>query len=256
MPAHIAASRGHSASCGLILCLSLLCAQQAAAAHANVAVATNFRTAAQALADAFTANAAHTVTLSAGSTGKLYTQIVHGAPYDLFLAADAARPELLVESGLGVVESRRTYTVGQLVLIGAGPVDADTLTDGDFRALAIANPKLAPYGLAAMQTLQHLGIDQTVSDKLVRGENVGQAYALVATGNADLGLVARSLVRAADAANAWPVPATFHEPIHQDMVLLQKGADNAAAVAFMQFVLSDTGQAMVRNLNDGAISSD
>ena len=237
-------------------CASMFCICSAAAAQTNIAVATNFRLAAAALAQTYMDQTQHQVTLISGSTGKLYTQILHGAPFDLFLAADQARPLLLIESGLAVTRSRKTYAHGRLILLGTSAVTLEHLAQSQFRHLAIANPKLAPYGVAAMQTLDYLGLTDTVQAKLVLGDNVGQAYAMVATGNAELGLVANSTVQDADRANSWGIPASHHRPILQDMVLLAAGADNVAAKGFAEFVVSPGGQNIVQQFGYGIEADD
>jgi len=221
------------------------------AAKALVAVATNFKPAALELVSAFHARTSHEIHLVAGSTGMLYAQLAQGAPYDVYFAADRARPARLVGEGLAVAATLQTYAVGQLVLFAAdpeadAPVDEATLLAGNFSRLALANPKLAPYGTAALQTLRSLGIEDEMTDKFVYGENVGQAYALVATGNAELGFVARSTLREPDIDNAWPVPAAHHEPVRQDVVLLNKARDSQAARAFLAFALGEDGAEIIR----------
>ncbi|MEO1192653.1 MAG: molybdate ABC transporter substrate-binding protein [Pseudomonadota bacterium] len=211
-------------------------------------MAANFQPAMAALQAAFEAKSGHQLTVSVGSTGKLFAQIANGAPYDVLLAADEARPARLEAEGLAVDGSRFTYATGQLVLWSPKP---DVIPDGDglgvlqaanFRRLAIANPLLAPYGLAAEQTLQSLGLAEALSGRLVIGQNIGQAYALVATGNAEFGLIAHSLLPPAREDSHWPVPPDLHAPIRQDAVLLQRGADNAAALAFLAFLKSPEAQ--------------
>ena len=202
-------------------------------AQALVAVATNFRSVAEQLALLAEQQGGHKIVLVSGSTGKLYTQITNGAPFDVFMAADQTRPDKLVAAGLAVAESQRTYALGRLVLLGQYPVTEATLAAGDYRSLAIANPRLAPYGLAAMQTLHYMGLADAAADKIVRGENIGQAYALVATGNAELGLVAYSLAKYRNEQHFWRVPDSYHAPIRQDLVLLKRGQDNLHAAGFL-----------------------
>ena len=182
--------------------------------------------------------------MTTGSTGKLYAQIVSGAPFDAMLAADQARPARLVDEGHAVAGSRFTYATGRLVLWSAeagraGPDAAGTLRRGDFDFLAIANPDLAPYGLAARQALTAMGLFDAVQPRLVMGQNIGQTFSMVATGNAELGLVAESQVlstRSPAAGTRWAVPAHLHEPIRQDAVLLD--GNNAAARAFLSYLES------------------
>lgn len=236
----------HRAPQRCALALAVLVPSAATADTALVAVATNFAEAAGRLAGSFETRSGHRLQLSAGSTGKLYAQIIGGAPYDVFLAADRRHPELLVEAGRAVGASRFTYAVGRLTLwsrdagrVGDGP---RALLEGDFRRLAIANPALAPYGAAARETLLALGVLQSLESRLVLGENVAQAYAMVATGNAELGLVALSSVlgpRTARGGSRWDVPETLHGPIRQDAVLLARASGNDAARAFLQFLRHD-----------------
>lgn len=230
----------------LLACCVLAASAGSVQAEALVAVATNFRTVAEQLAELTERRTGHQIVLVSGSTGKLYTQILNGAPFDVFMAADQARPALLVESGVAVEDSQTTYAEGRLVLFGQTRVTKETLSEGNFRSLAIANPLLAPYGQAAMETLGQLGLAQTVAPKIVRGENIGQAYALVATGNADLGLVALSLTKHADPEQVWPVPESFHQPIRQDLVLLNRGRNNADAAAFLAFLETDEARSVIR----------
>jgi len=236
-----------------ILAGVLVWAAPAQAERVRVAVASNFAIAAERLVTEFAASSEHEVQLIAGSTGKLYAQIVRGAPFDVFLAADAARPARLVEDGLAIAESRRTYALGRLVLWSADPderasLGPEVLRMGAFRRLAIANPDLAPYGVASGEALASLGIARDVAPRLVYGENIGQAYALVASGNADLGFVARSqVVQRGDAREAgWAVPASHHTPIRQELVLLSRAAGNTGAQAFVTWLASDAARATIR----------
>ncbi len=213
------------------------------AGEVTVAVAANAAEAVEALAAEFEQESGHRVTVTVGSTGKLYAQILHGAPFDLFLAADQERPRLLVEQGLAASNSRTTYAVGRLVLWspepGAFTDPASVLREGAFRHLAIANPDLAPYGAAARETLRELGLWEGFRSKIVVGENVGQAFAMAASGNAELGFVALSSVlstRNRQPGSRWEVPAGFHTPIRQDAVLLKRAEDNPAARDFLGFM--------------------
>ena len=205
-------------------------------AKAIIAVATNFKAPAQTLIKDFQHKTPHKIVLVSGSTGKLYAQILNGAPYDLFLAADQARPTLLETQGYAVKGSRTTYATGQLVLLGHAATNKNTLFDGHFQKLALANPKLAPYGQAALQTLQNLGLAAKLGSRLVYGQNVGQAYALVATGNAALGFVAASQLSHSDKNSSWVVPGELYNPIHQDFVLLERARDNLAALTFADYL--------------------
>lgn len=223
----------------LLSVLLLALAVQARAETARVAVATNFRPVVEALAEGFAAATGHRIEVSAAATGKLAAQIAAGAPFDVFLAADAATPERLVAEGVADGDSRLTYAVGQLVLWSADP--ALDLSDPvaalrAARHVAIANPKIAPYGKAAMQTIAFLNIPD-ISARLVTGENIGQTYALVASRAAELGFVAGSAVIDGGGAG-WIVPADHHDPIRQEAVLLTHGVGNPAARAFLAYLRS------------------
>ncbi|MBR9909741.1 MAG: molybdate ABC transporter substrate-binding protein [Gammaproteobacteria bacterium] len=235
------------------LCLLLLCgSNRVLAAEALVAVAANFLPAARELAAAFEHSSGHKLVLSAGSTGKLYAQIVHGAPFEVLLAADQQRPLLLEQQGLALAGSRFTYARGRLVLFSPDPalVDAQASILRNAAAvgkLAIANPKIAPYGLAAQQTMQALGVYESLRGQLVQGENIAQAWQFVDSGNARLGLVARSQVQGSERGSHWVVPETLHAPIRQDAVLLTRGSSNAAASAFLQYLQGEQARAIIRN---------
>ena len=236
---------------GLALaCVLTLAGTPAQAAQALGAVATNFAEAARALEARFEAESPHRLRLATGSTGKLYAQIRAGAPYDFFLAADADRPHRLETERFAAPDTRFAYARGRLVLwspdperIAAGP---ETLKAADFRALALANPDLAPYGAAARDTLQALGLLGALQARIVLGENIGQAFALVETGNAPLGFVAQAQLRGREGGSRWVVPAHLHAPIRQEAVLLARGAENAAARAFLTFLHSAPAQALIR----------
>lgn len=242
------------------LCAAFIAAASATASpmtaradEALVAVAANFAEVANELEKMFERATGHTLTVTTGSTGKLYAQIRNGAPFDVFLAADQARPHRLEADGDAVSGSRFTYAIGQIVLWSPDPdgVAADglqTLRAGQFDNLAIANPDLAPYGLAAKQTLQHFDLNDAVSDRLVMGQNIGQTFAMVATGNAALGFVAKSYVlsrRNDQPGSRWDVPAEAYDPIRQDAVILKGAADNPAAKAFAEFLRSDEARAII-----------
>lgn len=231
----------------------LVCANALGAETARVAVATNFRDAAQDVAAAFAKVSDYEIALIYGSTGKLYAQIVNGAPFDLFLAADQARPADLGKSGLGVADTQATYAIGRLALVSKrsdlGPDLAEAIWAAQVTTLAIANPRLAPYGLAATQTLEAMR-PRASWPRIVMGENVGQAFALVARGGADAGLIARSsLSQPAGPANVFAtvieVPAAFHAPIRQDVILLENGRTSPAAVAFLAFLTGPEARAII-----------
>lgn len=222
----------------------------------RLAVAANFAPALKPLVEAFESETGHRVSVVYGSTGKLYAQIVNGAPFDLLLAADQARPLRLVEEGRALAETRCTYAVGQLVLwsrdagrIGSNPREA--LEDPGLRHLAIANPDIAPYGAAARELLEGWGLWEALAPKRVQGEDIGQVFQMVATGNAELGLVAASQLKAwpADQAGSqWVVPAGLHAPIAQDLVRLARAAESPAARAFERFMGSRSARADIQAL--------
>ena len=225
----------------------------ARAAEVTVAVASNFSAPMQKLAQAFEQETGHKALLSFGSTGNLYAQIRNGAPYEVLLAADDATPRKLEAEGLGVAGSRFTYAIGTLVLWSKQPglVDekGDVLRSGKFERIAMANPKLAPYGAAAVETLTQMGVLQAVRPKVAQGENISQTYQFVATQNAQLGFVALSQVMVdgrVSQGSAWVVPAHLHSPIRQDAVLLAKGRDAPAAAALMRFLRSERARALIR----------
>ncbi len=242
------------------LALSLLAAL-AASAHADevsVAVAANFTAPMQKIAAEFEKDSGHKAVLSFGATGKFYAQINNGAPFGILLAADDTTPAKLAQEGKGVAASRFTYAIGQLVLWSkqAGYVDdkGAVLKMGDYRHIAIANPKLAPYGLAAMETLKNLGLTDQVTPKIVQGENIGQTYQFAASGNAQLGFVALSQVMEDGKlreGSAWMVPSAMHEPIRQDAIVLSSAKDNAAATALMQYLQGDKARAIIRSYGYG-----
>ena len=234
-----------SGAAGLALTVAALLASLSARAElATVAVAANFLVPMQTIAAAFEDETGHELVLVPGSTGQLYAQILNGAPFDVFLAADAERPALLADDGLAVAGSRFTYARGRLVLWSADPGALDDrgierLADGDFRHLAIASPELAPYGAAARQVLERLELWEAYRPRIAVGQSIGQAFAMAATGNAELGLVALSQALAwDDPASHVTVPPELHAPIEQDAVLLGRGADNAAAIALVEFLQS------------------
>lgn len=215
----------------------------------RVAVATNFTAAQEKLAAKFTEQTGIPVESNYGATGALYRQIANGAPFQLFLAADAQRPAKLEEEGFVAPGSRFTYALGILVLYipngieggdGEGALRKDT-----FQHLAICKPELAPYGLAAQQTLEKLGLWDAVQPKLVQGENVTQAFQYVITGSAEMGFVALSQVVAQASERIWRVPADFYAPIRQDAVLLKSGADHQGAKAFIDFLKSPEAREII-----------
>lgn len=230
--------------------LSLLAGASAIAAETRVAVAANFTEPAKAIAAKFEARTGHKATLNFGSSGQFYTQIANGAPFEVFLSADAERPTRAEAEGLAVASTRFTYATGRLVLWSRTPglVDARgaVLARGKFEKLAIAEPRSAPYGLAAVETLTRLGLQDTLKPKIVTGSSITQAYQYVQTGAAELGFVALSQVIAERGGSRWIVPTSNHTPIDQQAVLLKTGAGNDAAKAFLQFLKGPEAKAIVR----------
>lgn len=226
------------------------------AAHAEevlVAVAANFAAPMQKIAAAFEADSIHRVRLSIGSTGGFYTQIRNGAPFDMFLAADDETPARLQAEGFAVRGSRFTYATGRLALWSARSdvVDANgkVLTAGAFDRIAIANPKVAPYGEAAVETMRALGVYDKLRPKIVEGENIGQTFQFVSTGNALLGFVALSQVQVdgkITKGSAWVVPAKFHTPMRQDAIVLKPGAAHPAAGALADFMRGEKARGIIR----------
>lgn len=227
-----------------LLCL-LAAAPLAAADTASVAVAANFTDALRQLQPAFEEQSGHALRISSASTGILYAQIRHGAPYDVFLAADRERPERLIEAGLAEASSAFVYARGRLVLWSADPdlVDGDgaVLRTDRFEHLALANPRTAPYGAAALQVLEGLGLAQVLQPRLVTGESVAQTWHFVVSRNAELGFVALSQPIAARRLDGsrWLVPPELYAPIEQMAVLLVRSRENAAARALMAFLQSE-----------------
>jgi len=256
----IAALRGVCMAGLVVAGLAAGITAEARAEQATVAVAANFKEVLAELQKLFEKNAKHRLTVTAGSTGKLYAQIKHGAPFDVLLAADQKSPHMLEEEGEAVLGSRFTYAVGKPVLWSPDPEriaahGLDTLKAGDFDNLAIANPDLAPYGVAARQTLQHYGLWDALSGKIVMGQNIGQTFAMVATENAQLGFVAKSYVLSPSndrPGSRWDVPAKAHDPIRQDAILLKRASDNQAAKAFMAFLRSDEARAVIERFGYAA----
>lgn len=235
------------------LFLILILASPATSAGADtlrVAVATNFVSTLQTLASRFETETGHRVSLASGSTGKHYAQIKHGAPFDIFFAADERRPTLLEKEGSAVPGTRFTYAQGRLVLWSPDKNRVDTngavLSTGNFHKLAIANPRLAPYGLAAREVLQARGLWNTLQPRLVRGENIGQTYQFVQTGNAQLGFVAASLVfqhNGKARGSYWEPPQSLYSPIIQQAILIK---DTPVARAFLQYVKSDMSRSAIQ----------
>ena len=230
-----------------------LAAASVQADEVQVAVAANFAGPMQQIAAGFEKGTGHKALVSTGATGKFYAQIKNGAPFQVLLAADDETPAKLEAEGLVVKGSRFTYATGRLVLWSAKEDLVDqggkVLESDRFNKIAIANPKLAPYGAAAVETLQRLGLLSALEPKFVQGENIAQTYQFAATGNADLGLVALAQVwkeGKLTKGSAWVVPADLHSPIRQDALLLAPGADSAAARALLKYLQGDAARAVIR----------
>lgn len=236
------------------LCAILACCGAAHAGQVQVAVAANFAGPMDKLAVDFQRATGHKAILSSGATGKFYAQIRNGAPFEVLLSADAETPARLEREGQAVAGSRFTYAVGRLALWSAreGVVDAGgkVLGTGAFRHLALANPRTAPYGAAALATLERLGLRDQLQARIVQGENIAQAWQFASTGNAELGFVAQSQVwrdGKFTSGSGWIVPAAMHAPIRQDAALLTRGRANPAAQALLQYLRSDQARAVIRS---------
>jgi molybdate transport system substrate-binding protein len=226
----------------------------AQAAETNVAVAANFTDAAKEIAAAFKAKTGHQAVLIFGSSGQLYTQITQDAPFQIMLSADDERPKKLVADGLAVADSRFTYAIGRLVLWSKTKdyvKGEETLKAGAFAKLAIANPAAAPYGAAAVETLQALKLYEPLQPKIVQGNNIAQTFQFIDTGNAELGFVALAQLAGEPAGSRWVVPQSLYTPIRQDAVLLKKGAGNEAAAAFLAFLKGPEARAIIEKFGYG-----
>jgi molybdate transport system substrate-binding protein len=237
----------------IALLLPLALAGAARAAEVQVAVAANFMVPMQKIAAAFERETGHKAVLSFGSTGRIYAQVRNGAPFEVFLSADHETPLRLEQEGRTVPGTRATYAVGRLVLWSAMPGVVDdqgaVLRRPRDGKIAIADPRLAPYGAAAAQAMHELGLAKALQPRLVQGDSIAQAHQFVATGNAPMGFVALSQVMAdgrIGRGSAWIVPAQLHEPIRQDAVLLAAGRDNPAARALLAYLRSDAARVVIR----------
>ena len=226
-----------------------LFAGEATAGEVSVAVAANFVEPAKAVAEAFHAATGDTAVISPGASGQLLTQVTHGAPFEVFLSADAERPQALIAGGYAVAQSRFTYAVGRLTLYSATPglVDAQglVLKRTDLRAVAIADPAVAPYGVAAEETMRKLGAYDALKPRIVKGASIAQTYQFVATGAAEIGFVAQSQIVNIKGGSRWLVPETLHAPIEQQAVLLKAGANDPAARKFLDFLKSPAARNII-----------
>ncbi|MEC4561399.1 molybdate ABC transporter substrate-binding protein [Pseudomonas inefficax] len=233
---------------------SLLAFNTARADEVQVAVAANFTAPIQAIAKDFEKDTGHKLVAAYGATGQFYAQIKNGAPYEVLLAADDSTPAKLEQEKAIAPGSRFTYAIGTLALWSAKPgyVDAngEVLKKNQFKHLSIANPKTAPYGLAATQVLDKLKLTEATTPKLVEGQNITQAFQFVSTGNAELGFVALSQIYKdgkVKSGSAWIVPSSLHEPIRQDAVILEKGKDNPAAKALVDYLKGPKAAAVIKS---------
>ena len=237
----------------LFFALTAAFATLAQADEVQVAVAANFTAPMQQIGAQFEKETGHKLVLSFGATGKFYAQISNGAPFEVLLTADDETPLRLEKDGQGVAGSHFTYAIGKLVLWSASPelVDAkgDILKTGNFKHLALANPKTAPYGTAAVEAMSKLGLLVSLQPRFVQGENISQTQQFISTGNAELGFVALSQVYKdgkISSGSAWLVPASLYQPIRQDAVLLAKGKDKAAASALLAYLKGDKARAVIK----------
>jgi len=230
---------------------AMMASAVARAADIPVAVAANFTAPAKEIATAFHAKTGYTVALSFGASGQFYAQITQGAPFEVFLSADEARPKKIDADGLAVPGTIFTYAVGKLVLWSANPhlVDANgmVLHDGGFTHVAIGDPKSAPFGTAAIQTMKALKVYDQLAPKIVTGQSITQAYQFIASGNAELGFVSLSQVVHDKKGSEWIVPQTLYSPILQDAVLLKTGAQDPGAKAFLTFLQSPVALKIIKS---------
>jgi molybdate transport system substrate-binding protein len=241
----------------LLACVAFACFA-VRAAEVQVAVAANFAVPLERIAPGFSAATGHTLKIAAGSTGKVYSQIIAGAPFEVLIAADDETPKKLVTEGHALAGSSFTYAIGKLVLWSAKPDFVDgqgaVLGSGRFAHIAIANPKVAPYGAAGLQVLQARGLSEALTPKLVTGQSIAQAFQFISTGNAELGFVALSQVAVPGkpvVGSYWLVPQELYGEIRQDAVLLKPGADNPAAKALLAYLKSPAAQEVIRSFGYG-----
>ncbi len=236
----------------VILSVLLLVGQTSWAASVLVAVAANFSKPMTEIAAEFNKDTGHTAKLSFGSTGKFVSQLEHGGPFEVLLSADEKAPQRLVESSLAVANSQFTYAIGRLVLWSAKPSYVDDqgkiLATGGFKHIALADPKLAPYGVAAVEVLKKLGLFEKLQPLFVQGENIAQTFQFVSTGNAPLGFIALSQVienGKIAKGSGWVIPREYYSPIRQDAVLMKKGAENPAATALLDYLKTAPALAII-----------
>ena len=236
----------------ILLSVFTLCVE---AKSVHVAVASNFSSTMKSLVAEFEKTSDYQIALSFGSSGKFYAQIKQGAPYELFFSADQAKPDALQKEGLVIAASRFTYAIGRLAVWSARPDFTNKietkLKEGTFNKLALANPKIAPYGAAALQVLKNLELVDTTQSKWVRGENIAQTYQFISSGNADLGFIAlsqllgRNNVNKIQKGSYWLVPDKMHQPIKQDVVLLLGATQSQGARTFLEFIHTEKAQYII-----------
>lgn len=237
----------------LLLTVSLFSNTLVYAETVNVAVASNFAYTLKLLSADFTRQTGHQLRISSASTGKLYTQIEHGAPFDVFLSADESRPDLLVSKNKAAASSAYVYAKGQIVLlsnIAAEGSCQNVLQSTQLKRLSIANPKTAPYGVAAKQVMEALSLWQNLEPRLVKGENIAQTLQFVSTKNAQAGFVAKSMLsmgKNIDSACIWDVPVDMYSPINQKMVVLNKAIKKPSALAFIQYMQSEKAKEVIKS---------
>ena len=235
-----------------LILASLLGPTPASAAELLVAAASNFSAPMMELVERFESQTGHRVNTAFGSSGRLFAQITNGAPFQIFFSADQDKPARLIEAGLAIASSRFTYANGELVLWSADPereiTDSDALQETDVTRIAVANPRIAPYGAAAMEVLEALGLSKQLADRLVQGENIAQTYQFVESGNAQLGFVAKSQVVRSDGSAVgagWEIPREFYSPIKQDAVLLSRAIDCKVCADFLDFIQQEEQQSLL-----------
>lgn len=238
----------------LPLLFALFALSTAQADEIQVAVAANFTGPMQVIGALFERDTGHKLSLAYGATGKFYAQISNGAPFEVLLSADDETPAKLVKEGNAVAGTPFTYAIGTLVLWSTDPKLVDNkgeiLKKGGFKHLSIANPKTAPYGAAAMQTMSKLGVVDQLKPLFVQGENISQTHQFVSTGAAELGFVAYSQViknGQIGSGSGWIVPGNLYDPIRQDAVILAKGKDKPAAAALMSYLKGEKAQAVIKS---------
>lgn len=244
-------ARARASAIGLA---ALLSATAAATAELKVAVAANFTDPMKAIAPLFEKTTGHKLVLSYGSTGQIFAQIKQAAPFEVFLAADKATPSKAVAEGHAVGGTQITYAVGKLALYSRTPdlvAGEETLRQSKFARLAIANPATAPYGAAAVDVMKALGVHKALEPKIVQGQNIGQTFQFVETGNAEVGFVALAQIARLTGGSRWVVPGTLHPPIEQDAVLLKTGEGNPAARAFLDFLKGREARTVIETFGYG-----